>query len=187
MSTSLVEGVQKLVFVWMTMNSNSTFIRLTRLDFDIFIWQVDLITGIGFYHCLHQNSTEQLIKKNMLQSNCQTTLTFHPSHVDMRRKFSTYCCTSWANSKVLGPFWSLFCTDLRAAGGTSVYLKVTRRGFLLRRQPRWSSVLRWLVTSDQQKSKELLRPGWLCLIWIAWSLWKIEDDVLTPEGVYHEK
>lgn len=80
-----------------------------------------------------------------------------------------------------------FCTDLRAAGGTSVYLKVTRRGFLLRRQPRWSSVLRWLVTSDQQKSKELPRPGWLCLIWIAWSLWKIEDDVLTPDGVYHEK
>ncbi len=44
------------------------------------------------------------------------------------------------------------CTDLRAAGGTSVYLKVTRRGFLLRRRPRWSSVLGWLVTSKSLKN-----------------------------------
>lgn len=186
MSTSLVKGVQKLIFVWMTMNSNSTLTRMTRLDFDIFIWQVDLSTGIGFYHCLHQIKQNNLWK-NHASKQLPNDFDFSCSHVDMRRKFSTYCCTSWANSKVLGPFLVPFCTDLRAAGGTSVYLKVTRRGFLLRRQPRWSSVWRWLVTSDQQKSKELPSSGWLCLIWIAWSLWKIEDDVLTLDGVYYEK
>lgn len=95
----------------------------------------------------------------MLQSNCQTTLTFHAHMLIWDARFLPYCCTSWALTQRFWGHGVPFCTDLRAAGGTSVYLKVTRRGFLLRRQPRWSSVWRWLVTRCDQWPAKVQRTA----------------------------